>query len=239
MKTKTNNGRANLGLLFVAIGVIFIMNTLNLIPDIIHDVIFSWQMLLIAIGVFNLFSKNYTPAIILLTIGVLFMIPEIIYIDYNYRKLFWPAALIVTGIVLIVRRNKGFDKTNFLDSKYNSTEYIDHASIFGGNKTMYASKNFKGGRVTSIFGGSEVNFHNSQIDGNVAVIDVFTIFGGSKFIIPQDWDAQIDVIAIFGGFTDKRFMGTKNFATDDINQTNKTLIIKGFTIFGGGDIRNA
>jgi hypothetical protein len=34
-------------------------------------------------------------------------------------------------------------------------------------------------------------------------------------------------------------MGTKNFATDDINQTNKTLIIKGFTIFGGGDIRNA
>ncbi|MEN8139539.1 MAG: DUF5668 domain-containing protein [Bacteroidota bacterium] len=231
MKTKTDNGRAQLGFVLIIIGVAFIFRILGLLPDTLSDILFSWQMLLIAIGTFNLINKKYTPAIILLTIGVVFMVPEIIYIDYTYRRLFWPIILVVTGVVLIVRRNKGFDFPDLI-SRNNKTDYIDHTSVFGGNKVIYTSKVFRGGRITSIFGGSEVNFKSADIAEENAVVDVFTIFGGTKLIVPNDWNVQIDVIAIFGGFTDKRFISAES------NSSDKILFVKGFTMFGGGDVRN-
>ena len=232
MKSHSHNGRANMGILFIVVGVLFIFNRLDLIPDGISNIIFSWQMLLIAIGTFNLINKKYTPAIILITLGTIFMVPEIIDIDYSIRRLFWPIALVIVGIILILRRNQGFDKFINFEKNGGDIDYIDQSNIFGGNKLICTSKNFKGGRVTSIFGGSEINFQQTEIANNIAAVDVFTMFGGSKFVVPQSWNVKIDVTSIFGGFNDKRFLGAYS------EKNEKTLIIKGFTIFGGGDVRN-
>lgn len=232
MRTSNNNGRANLGLLFITVGIVFILNRLDLIPYEISHVIFSWQMLLIAIGSFNLINKKYTPAIILITLGTVFIIPELIDIDYSIRRLFWPIALVVVGIVLILRRNQGFDKFSILENNGGDIDFIDQSNIFGGNKLICTSKNFKGGRVTSVFGGSEINFQQTEISNANATIDVFTMFGGSKFIVPQNWNVKINIVSIFGGFNDKRFLSPK------ISNQDNTLIINGFTIFGGGDVRS-
>jgi len=221
-----------MGFLFIVIGILFLLNRLDLMPYEVSHIVFSWQMLLIGIGTFNLINKRYTPATILISLGVIFMIPEFIDIDYNTRRLFWPIAIVLIGVVMIVRRNKGLNES-VLDISYDGgIDVIDHSSIFGGNKLICTSRNFKGGRVTSIFGGSEINFQQTEIGSDTAVIDVFTMFGGSKFLVPQDWNVKIDVVSIFGGFNDKRFLGAYN------ESAKKTLIIKGFTIFGGGDVRN-
>ena len=42
-----------------------------------------------------------------------------------------------------------------------------------------------------------------------------------------------DVISVFGGFSDKR-----NTIMPNQNIEDKTLVIKGLVIFGGGEIRN-
>lgn len=233
MKTNSNNnGRANLGLLFITVGIVFILNRLDLIPYEISHIIFSWQMLLIAIGTFNLINKRYTPAIILITLGAIFMIPELIDINYSMRRLFWPIALVVVGVVLILRRNKGFEHFSISRNNGDDIDFIDQSNIFGGSKMICTSKNFKGGRVTSIFGGSEINFQQTEISNKSATLDVFTMFGGSKLIVPQDWNVKIDVVSIFGAFNDKRFLGSYTEKNESI------LIIKGFTIFGGGEVRN-
>ena len=65
-------------------------------------------------------------------------------------------------------------------------------------------------------------------------IDVLAIFGGLKLIVPEDWHVKIDVISIFGGFSDKHRLHPYN---NDI-QPNSELVIKGFVLFGGGDIRS-
>ena len=97
----------------------------------------------------------------------------------------------------------------------------------------FLSDNFKGGRLTSIFGGSEINLTNCKLAEGKNVIDVFMVFGGNVLIVPPDWSIKIEVVSIFGGFSDKRH----NF-TDESKKENKELYIKGMAIFGGGEIKN-
>jgi len=104
-------------------------------------------------------------------------------------------------------------------------------SIFGGGDRVISSRNFKGGRLTAIFGGSKYNMMNAQLAKGRNMIDIFTIFGGCKFIIPPDWEVKIEVSAIFGGFSDKRLI-----PRDIPRDPSRELIIKGVAIFGGGDI---
>ena len=77
-------------------------------------------------------------------------------------------------------------------------------SLFGGGKVNIVSENFKGGKLTSIFGGSEISLLNSKLAEGINVIDVFNIFGGNTLVIPADWSLRIDVVSIFGGYSDKR-----------------------------------
>ena len=88
-------------------------------------------------------------------------------------------------------------------------------------------------KKTAIFGGSEINLSRCKLAEGKNIIDVFMIFGGSNIVVPPDWSIKIDVLSIFGGFSDKR----QNF-TDESKKENKELYIKGLAIFGGGEIKN-
>lgn len=102
-------------------------------------------------------------------------------------------------------------------------------SIFGGGDLNNSSDNFKGGRITAIFGGSEINLMSAIPSAEGSVIDVFLLFGGSTLIVPNDWQVKSEVSAIFGGLSDKRLTS---------NIQDKQLIIKGLVLFGGLEIKS-
>ena len=58
------------------------------------------------------------------------------------------------------------------------------------------------------------------------------IFGGTTIMVPKEWNVRVMVTPIFGGFSNKVFRNP--IAPVD---TTRTLIIKGVTIFGGGEIK--
>jgi hypothetical protein len=62
------------------------------------------------------------------------------------------------------------------------------------------------------------------------MIEVVFIFGGSTMLVPADWNIQVEVFNIFGGYVDKRISSQID--------PNKTVIIKGVTIFGGGEVKS-
>lgn len=111
-----------------------------------------------------------------------------------------------------------------------SENFIDLLTFMGGGKRKITSENFIGGKVTSIFGGSELDLTSANIIEKECVVDVFTMFGGLEVIVPNDWDVRVDVTSIFGGFDDKR-----NVVGSD---SSKVLIIKGVNIFGGGEVKS-
>ena len=228
MEKQRNTGRAILGIVLILIGIAFVGRTLNLIPHGIIHYIFSWQMILIILGIIFVSSDhNRTTGWILLVLGLVFLIPDIIDISYPIRRLFWPSILIIVGVLIIVRSFS----SNRQGKSVSGTDFIDDLAIFGGGDKVITSENFKGGRITAIFGGSKIDLTRSKLAPGQNVIDVFCLFGGTTLIVPESWNTKVDVVSIFGGFSDKRHKKPETL------EIGKEIVVKGFAVFGGGDIK--
>ncbi|MBB2145261.1 hypothetical protein GM921_07185 [Pedobacter sp. LMG 31464] len=117
------------------------------------------------------------------------------------------------------------------EKKTNSNDYLDSVNVFGGSHQSIYSKNFKGGEITAVFGGCDLNLTQADFEGEI-IIDVTAIFGGCKIIIPPGWIVKPEVTAVFGGLDDKRSV------QPIVEGQSKILIIRGIALFGGVDIRN-
>ncbi|MDR6945025.1 LiaF transmembrane domain-containing protein [Mucilaginibacter pocheonensis] len=114
---------------------------------------------------------------------------------------------------------------------HNGDDYLDAVSIFGGVNKTILSKTFKGGEIVNIFGGAELDFTQADINGRV-IIDITQVFGGTKIIVPSNWQVVSDLAAVFAGVDDKRIRSTASANND------KILVLKGTSIFAGVDIRS-
>ena len=113
------------------------------------------------------------------------------------------------------------------------TDRLKNLSILWGTQKSITSNNFKGGKVTSIFGYSEIDLTECKLDSNSVVIDILGIFGGSTLIVPKEWNVVVDVFSLFGGFSNKIRI-TPETKVD----MEKTLTIKGLVLFGFGELKS-
>lgn len=230
-KTGGFETRVGFGILLVAVGGLFLMRNFNLIPYEIERYIFNWKMLLVGIGLISLItSESKVPGIVLIAVGSFFLLPEIFDLSFRFRQLFWPAIIVLIGFLIIFRRSTPAKRHSFSKEELTSDELIDEVAIFGGAEKRITSQNFKGGKITNIFGGGTLDFTDSELADGAHIIDMVAIFGGSKFIVPANWKVKTDIVSIFGGFSDKR----KNVVKT--NGDEKSIVIKGVVIFGGGEI---
>ena len=247
------NGKGHIwtGVFLVLIGVAYLLKVS--VPD-VPEWIFSWQMLLITIGLFIGLRHNFRgPAwFILILIGAAFLLNEW-YAHMTVRQYIWPVIFIAAGLFFILRpRRRRFcgnepanpnttsnatstttadPNTQRIESaQVTSDDYVDATSVFGGTKKNVVSKNFRGGDVVNIFGGSELNLGQADIHGRVE-LEVTQIFGGTKILVPSNWEVKPEMVAIFGGIEDKRDVSTAS-------NPDKVLVLKGTSIFAGIEIRN-
>ena len=233
--TETSN-RLIIGVLLIIAGLILMLKKATVLPEpldhFIDDIIFSWQMLLIAIGVITLIgSDNKTPGIVLISVGGFFMIPELFTDFFRSFNFFWPALFIVIGVVLLVNSKRIVRRLDY--STTNKADFIDYTNIFSGAERQLITENFQGGKITSIFGGGEVDLTRSSLAPGESIIEITCIFGGTTIIVPESWNVIFDVTPILGGFSDAR-----KIRGDVIKDNTRTLIIRGTVIFGGGEIKS-
>jgi predicted membrane protein len=107
---------------------------------------------------------------------------------------------------------------------------VDIVSVFSGIKKKILSKSFKGGEVVCIFGGAELNLTNADFTSPIT-IEFVQIFGGTKLIVPANWEVKSEVAAIFGGIEDKRPQPPNTIA-------ERTLILNGTVMFGGVEVNS-
>lgn len=236
-KRGTENKRVYVGLFLIGIGFIWILEKLNLIPEVWEDIFISWQMLLIAIGAFSFIGGNRNTGIILMLIGGFFLVDDVFDIPREFRQIGWPVLLIAAGVLMLVshRRKKTEPEIkNHINANTSGMDYFDDFVIFGGREVLINSQNFYGGKTTSMFGGTEYDLRQAHLAENGAIIDCLTIFGGCGFKVPPDWTIKNEVTSIFGAFTDKRGSTFNNM----VSNPSKTLILKGFSAFGGIEVKH-
>jgi predicted membrane protein len=242
-RQQSASGRIWTGVFLLVIGTAALLKS-YLVPT-LPEWLFSWQMLLIALGLFLGVRHRFRggPGFVLMLVGVVFLLNEY-YPDFIDQRYIWPIALIALGAFLILKPRRRFGPwqerreqelagaTPAAPEAYHVTDedILDSTSVFGGIKKTIVSKSFKGGDIVNIMGGAEINLSQADLQGRVE-LEVTQIFGGTKIVVPPHWVIKPEMAAIFGGIDDKR--SVQNATTDH----SKVLVLKGTSIFGGIEIR--
>ncbi|MFT6849146.1 MAG: putative membrane protein [Cryomorphaceae bacterium] len=214
--------RPLIGIFLIAIGVVFLLNQMGVIPGNLWWLL-NWYTILIVLGVYNLLTGRKSTGILLCAIGGVFLFDNLGFYDLNWSYV-WPVGLIGLGLLFVFR--------NSLDQSGIETigdTHFDSTNILSGGKLRVTSAPLKGGKITSIMGGTEINLSKTEIQGE-AVIDVFTLMGGAQIRTPENWNVINEVTSIMGGFDDSRSLQS--------TQDGPTLRIKGITIMGGIELKS-
>jgi hypothetical protein len=231
------NGRVMGGLFIVAIGLLIFAHKAG--AD-FPRWIFSFETLLIAIGLYIGFRHSFKGFgwAIPIAIGGLLLFDDF-YPYYDLDHYWFPIMIIAIGLYIMFKpkknkelRRHGFNTAGTASA--DTDDYLDSTVVFGSVKKNVISKNFKGGEAVNVFGGTEINLTQADMDGRI-VLDLTMIFSGTKLIIPAHWKVQSEeLVTIFGGIEDKRPLLSDISAVDQ----NKVIVLKGTCIFGGIDIKS-
>lgn len=207
-----HNFRKPTWLFMVLLGVLFLVEPYIYIP--------IWPIIIILTGVFMIFRRNHGSA----------------------QQVTWDARTDAS------QPNNVFDTQSNVNepmadeytkekaastsqSSYTGDDFINVTSIFSGIKRTVLSKNFRGGDIVTVFGGSEIDLTQADINGRV-ILDITQLFGATKLVVPPHWQVVSELGAVFSGVDDKRrVFGAVQQAPD------KILVLRGTSIMAGVDIR--
>lgn len=264
----THNNNLMVGLLILIVGSVLLLQRLGM-P--FPDWLFSWPMLIIAIGVAILVKHQFrsVAGFFMLLIGTFFLLKRELMIGFLVGPYLIPIGLILLGLYLMIfkknrkheqwagweniRKEKGRDPfyTGNPDATLKGMEnmekpigskgtgsfhndggdVLNSQALFCGVQKRVLSKNFYGGKISTFFGGTEIDLSQADIPER-AFLDVDVVFGAIKLVVPPHWDLKIDVANVFAGIEDKRLYAP---ASAD---PAKVMVIRGTVIFGGLEIKS-
>jgi predicted membrane protein len=222
--------RLILGIGIILMGVLFLLGNLDLIDP--HEYFQFWPAFLILIGITYIIQcrqgSGRVWGVILVFIGSAMLLHRLHFIYFSIWS-YWPVILIIVGSMMIIRastRWRSVKASPFENTDANS--YLKAIAVMGGFKRSSNSQDFKGGELTAIMGGLEIDLRDASINGEV-VIDIFALMGGVEMRVPDDWIVVIEGFPFMGGYEDK---------TRPPKVSTKHLIIKGVAVMGGVEIKN-
>lgn len=235
-------GRICAGVIVLIAAVLFFCKELGyLIPD----WLFTWPVLLIAIGIISGIKHQFkrTFWLVLIIIGGVFLAGDLIH-DFDIHRFRIPIILLAVGLALIFKpknKNRQFAKYKFKNKHHwnvgadeslnnSSEDFLVVNNVFAGSKKNIISKDFKGAEIHNTFGGCEINLIQADIT-NEAVITIQQHFGGIKLVVPPNWILKSDVVCVFAGVEDER----PKVNLTDPSQV-KTLVLHGRVFMGGIEI---
>jgi predicted membrane protein len=202
--------------------------------------VFSWPVVLILLGIFLGIKHRFRKflPVLMIGLGTIALLHKFFILPENVHLYLWPGFIILTGIYLVFKPAGDTEQHTFdCAKKRNGTgesineDTIEITDVFCGTKKNILSKSFKGGEITTILGGTELNLSRADIE-NAVILDLTVVLAGIKIIIPNNWDIRTNLLNVAAGVEDKR-------PTQALSeQPEKTLVLEGTVLFGGITILN-
>lgn len=224
------SAQAVFGSAIILIGVLFTLDNLNVIDA--RYYLRFWPAMLVLVGLVQLIQPKGSPGkvmgSILFTVGSLMLLDRLYVIDFEFWDL-WPVFIILFGLSLV--RGAGFRRSaGGGASPSEADSYVRGFAIMGGYARQNTSREFRGGELTAVMGGCELDLRHASMTEGEATIEIFAFWGGIEIKVPEDWNVAVKVMPIMGGVEDK--------SVPPKNSSNKLLTITGYTIMGGAEIKN-
>lgn len=212
------------GIIITAVGVCALLGALNIL-DFWSWFNNWWPTLVIAGGVLTLvgdFRRNYLWGGVLVIVGTLLLLKSHGVLDFNLFGLIVPLFIIAAGLSVLLQTNKR------VPTKSSSGDHDDIAVMFSGSDTKNKSKDYQGGKITTVFGGTVLDLRDAKISDS-ATLDLFVICGGVELKVPRDWKVISKITPIAGG------VENKSEGSDDAK--TPTLVLTGVVTFAGVEIK--
>ncbi len=224
---------ANTGLLdFLGISSILswlISSALNLIPAAI-----------LSLGVFWIIKsrEGQRPVMgwLVSLFGAVLLISQSGWFGLSFGDMFIPMWLVIIAFVLINPRDILPRRMNMRSEEISGDDdgLIQLVAFMGGGELDYTTQNLRGGEVVAVWGGYQLDFTEADMEGDSMELNLFCIMGGVEVIVPPGWEVEKrGAVCIMGGFSNKT-----TCLAEELELPRKTLIVKGFALMGGGEIRN-
>lgn len=110
-------------------------------------------------------------------------------------------------------------------------DWVNSFVMFGGREMASHSKHFRGGSVSSVFGGTELDLRDAELASD-ASLEVFSAFGATEVAVPYGWRVEMQGTPIFGGF--------ENATAKDVDLAPDApvLALDGVALFGAIEVKH-
>lgn len=227
--------KVGFGIIVILVGVFLLLRKLGYF---FMDFNTLWPLALIAlglmIGIKNRFQRNAWW--IMMLIGICYSIPEFEINGVTSSTLMVPVGLIIGGIIIAVsnsRKKKHW--TEHMQVVTSNENMLNIDVTFGGRKEIVTSKDFRGGNISTTFGGAEINLLQADSTIQPMVMNLKVTFGGVELIVPSHWELQNEIDPSFGSVEDHRAMRTPSGIS---TEEKKILILRGNCSFGSVEIKS-
>lgn len=226
------------GIAIAILGTVMLLKTMGLIPHFSFWQI--WPVVLIVVGILSGIKHNFRNNAwwILILIGGANLTPQFMIFGRPSTDYVWPAAVIITGLAIALRpRNNKFQPScspkHKLHTIINTEGTLNVDVTFGGRKEVVTSKEFKGGNISVVFGGCELNLTQADFPEPLVAIDFRVSFGGVELVVPPHWEIQNDINPSFGSVEDERMI-----QANPNTENKKILKLTGNCSFGSIEIKS-
>ena len=153
----------------------------------------------------------------------------------SFGDMFLPMTLVVIAFIVMNPRQLLPRHMNTQSEELGEgNERIQLLAFMGGGELDYTSQFLLGGEIVAVMGGYKLDFTEADMEEDSMELNLFCIMGGVEITVPPNWEVEKrGAVCIMGGFSNK----TRCLA-EELELPRKTLIIKGFALMGGGEIRN-
>ncbi|MEN8154133.1 MAG: DUF5668 domain-containing protein [Acidobacteriota bacterium] len=232
-KKGTESGPWIVGSIFIVAGVLWVLRNFGKVDLNLRE---WWPLILIGVGLITMVNhKNFLSfsGWLLISLGGIFLLTTNNIVGWNLIWRFWPAVLIVIGLSIVLGHKVpgGYKSTPGSGKiKGSGDNRISGLALFSGFERVVTARSFKGGRITALFGGAEIDLKNAELDPNGASLELTALFGGIDIKIPEKWNIELHSSAVFGGVGNK--------TVNEHREGDKGMTISATALFGGIEIKN-
>ena len=217
------------GVLIALIGVMLLLVTTDTVEA---DILWAWiPALFVLLGIWSLVRsgfQNIVGPVMVIAIAGAFLLRTLGLIESGVIGTYWPLFIVLLGVLVIINRSR---RRRFELAGVDSSDSTV-VGVFSSDRRRITSDRFATAEVLALFRDAEVDLRDGTVAAPPGMIEATAIFGDIKLIVPEDWEVELRVMAIFGNVLDRRSR-QQEYAGD-----GPQLVVTGTAIFGDIEVRD-